>query len=99
MLLIQGGLIKTITGGDIPDGQILIDDGKILAVGKKVEAPENCETWSMCTVRLMLQNERYCGDILLQKTICESHIYKIRVEKPEELDPLLLLAQVEMIGS
>ena len=28
----------------------------------------------MCTVRLMLQNERYCGDILLQKTICESHI-------------------------
>ena len=45
MLLIQGGLIKTITGGDIPDGQILIDDGKILAVGKKVEAPENCETF------------------------------------------------------
>lgn len=26
------------------------------------------------TVRLMLQNKRYCGDILLQKTICESHI-------------------------
>ena len=39
-----------------------------------VPTPENCETWSMCTVRLMLQNERYCGDILLQKTICESHI-------------------------
>ena len=39
-----------------------------------VPTPENCETWSVCTVRLMLQNERYCGDILLQKTICESHI-------------------------
>ena len=42
MLLIQGGLIKTITHGDIPDGQILIEDGKILAVGADVDAPEGC---------------------------------------------------------
>ena len=42
MLLIQGGLIKTITHGDIPDGQILIEDGKILAVGANVDAPEGC---------------------------------------------------------
>ncbi len=42
MLLIQGGLIKTITHGDIPDGQILIEDGKILAVGADMDAPEGC---------------------------------------------------------
>ena len=41
---------------------------------KGVPTPENCEKWSMCTVRIMLMNERYCGDILLQKSICESHI-------------------------
>ena len=28
MKLIQGGLIKTITSGDIPNGQVLIDGGK-----------------------------------------------------------------------
>ena len=42
MLLIQGGLIKTVTRGDIPDGQILIDEGKIRAVGKQVDAPAGC---------------------------------------------------------
>ncbi len=42
MLLIQGGLIKTISHGDIQDGQILIDEGKILAVGRKVDYPEGC---------------------------------------------------------
>ena len=45
MLLIQGGLIKTITQGDIENGQILIDGGKILAVGEKVDAPEGCEVF------------------------------------------------------
>ena len=30
MKLIQGGLVKTITGGDIENGQILIDGGKIV---------------------------------------------------------------------
>ena len=43
MLLIQGGSIKPITGEDIQDGQILINDGKILAIGKKVDVPEGCE--------------------------------------------------------
>lgn len=32
MILIQGGLVKTITGGDIENGQVLIDGGKIVAV-------------------------------------------------------------------
>ncbi len=45
MLLIQGRLIKTITQGDIENGQILIDGGKILAVGEKVDAPEGCEVF------------------------------------------------------
>ena len=45
MLLIKGGTIKTITHGDIPDGEILIDNGKILAVGKGLEVPENCDVF------------------------------------------------------
>ena len=28
MKLVQGGLIKTMTSGDIPNGQVLIDGGK-----------------------------------------------------------------------
>ena len=45
MLLIKGGTVKTITHGDITDGEILIDNGKILAVGKGLEVPENCEVF------------------------------------------------------
>ena len=45
MLLIQGGLIKTITQGDIRDGQILIDEGKIVSIGQKVDAPDGCEVF------------------------------------------------------
>lgn len=45
MLLIQGGIIKTIAHGDIPDGQLLIDDGRILAVGKTVDAPAGCQVF------------------------------------------------------
>ena len=33
MLLIRGGLVKTMEGPDIKNGQILLDGGKILAVG------------------------------------------------------------------
>lgn len=39
-----------------------------------IPTPECGKEWSVGTVRKMLMNERYCGDILLQKTICESHI-------------------------
>ncbi len=45
MLLIQGGLIKPVTGEDIPDGQILIDNGKILEIGKNMTVPEECEVF------------------------------------------------------
>ena len=39
MLLIKNGTIKTMAGPDIPNGQLLIDGGKIIAVGKTVDAP------------------------------------------------------------
>lgn len=43
MLLIQGGTVKPITGSDIENGQVLIDGGKIVAVGKNLTVPEGCE--------------------------------------------------------
>lgn len=39
MLLIKNGTIKTMAGPDIPNGQLLIDGGKIIAVGETVDAP------------------------------------------------------------
>ena len=45
MLLIKGGTVKTITNGDIPEGEILIHEGKILAVGKGLNIPEGCEIY------------------------------------------------------
>ena len=46
MLLIKGGTVKTITQGDITDGEILIDEGKILAVGKRLDVPADCEIFN-----------------------------------------------------
>ena len=43
MKLIQGGLVKTITNGDIANGQILIDSGKIVAVGQNLDIPAGTE--------------------------------------------------------
>ena len=44
MLLIRGGKIKPITGDEIENGELLIgDDGKIAAIGSKVNAPEGVE--------------------------------------------------------
>lgn len=39
MIAFSGGKIITVTGGVIEDGTVLIDGGKILAVGKSVEIP------------------------------------------------------------
>ena len=36
MILIKGGLIRPITSPDIENGEILIDNGKIVAIGKDV---------------------------------------------------------------
>ena len=43
MLLIQNGHIKPIVGEELANGCVLIgDDGKIVAVGKDLEAPADC---------------------------------------------------------
>ena len=43
MLLIKNGCIKPMVGEDIPCGCVLVgDDGKIAAVGARIEAPEGC---------------------------------------------------------
>ena len=43
MLLIKNGYIKPMVGADIENGCVLIgDDGKIVAVGAAVDAPEGC---------------------------------------------------------
>ena len=44
MILIKNGYIKTMAGPDLDNGSILIgDDGKIVAVGESICAPEGCE--------------------------------------------------------
>ena len=44
MLLIQNGYVKPMAGEDIPDGCVLIgDDGKILQVAEKIEAPAGAQ--------------------------------------------------------
>ena len=44
MLLIKNGHIKTMAGAEIENGDLLIgDDGKIIAVGEGIAAPEGCE--------------------------------------------------------
>ncbi len=43
MILIKNGLIKPISGPDIPGGQVLLDGGKIVAVGKTVDAPADAQ--------------------------------------------------------
>ena len=42
-ILIKGGYVKPISGPDIPEGDILVDRGKIAAIGKKVKASANCK--------------------------------------------------------
>jgi len=43
MLLIKNGYIKPMVGEDIPCGCVLVgDDGKIVAVGEQITAPEGC---------------------------------------------------------
>ena len=44
MLLIKNGYVKTMVGEDIPCGEVLIgDDGKIVAVGQNITAPDNAK--------------------------------------------------------
>ncbi len=43
MILIKNGTVKTMAGPDIENGQVLLDGGKIVAVGKEVEAPAGAQ--------------------------------------------------------
>lgn len=43
MLVIVNGYIKTMAGDDIPNGQIIIGDGKIKAVGSGLDIPKDAE--------------------------------------------------------
>ncbi|MGD9569410.1 MAG: amidohydrolase [Sedimentibacter sp.] len=43
MIVIRNGFIKTMADKDIENGQIIIEEGKIKAVGKNLEIPEDAE--------------------------------------------------------
>lgn len=43
MILIKNGRVKTMAGPDILQGQVLIDGGKIVAVGESVNAPADAQ--------------------------------------------------------
>lgn len=43
MIVIKNGFIKTMAGEDIENGQIIIEEGKIKAVGTDLEIPEDAE--------------------------------------------------------
>ncbi len=45
MLHIINAALKPVTAPDIPCGEMLIDQGKIVAIGEKVNAPEGCEVY------------------------------------------------------
>ena len=45
MLHIINAYLKPITSPDIPKGEMLIDGGKIVAIGQTVAAPEGCEVF------------------------------------------------------
>ena len=45
MLLIKGGWVKPIVGDDIENGQVLIDGGKIVAVGRDLDVPAGTEVY------------------------------------------------------
>ncbi|MDF2543064.1 MAG: amidohydrolase, imidazolonepropionase [Herbinix sp.] len=43
MLLIKNGTVLTMAGDPIPEGQVLINEGKIIAVSKDISIGEDCE--------------------------------------------------------
>ena len=43
MILIKNGTAKTMAGPDIENGQVLLDGGKIVAVGQQVDAPADAQ--------------------------------------------------------
>jgi imidazolonepropionase-like amidohydrolase len=48
MLLIKNGTILTMVGEPIKNGQVLVNEGKIIKVGNDISVSENCETLDAC---------------------------------------------------
>ncbi len=48
MILIKNGHVKTMVGPDIENGCVLIEGGKIKAVGQNIEAPEGAQVIDAC---------------------------------------------------
>ncbi len=46
----------------------------------------NNGTWACAVVRAMLENEKHCGDLLMQKTYCEDYLSKKQVKNYGEVD-------------
>ena len=79
MKLIQGGLVKTITGGDIENGQILIDGGKIVAVGQNLDVPAGTEIidaagcivtpWMSTTPEIVMTRQRRFERVTKRTTV------------------------------
>lgn len=44
MLLIKNGIVLTMAGETIKNGQVLVDNGKIVAVGQNIDISVGCET-------------------------------------------------------
>ncbi len=43
MILIKGGLVRPITAPDIENGEVLIDNGRIIAIGAHLDAPADAQ--------------------------------------------------------
>ena len=60
----------------------------VLAIRKKLLA--GCMNFSVNTLRLMLRNEKYAGNLLLQKTFTQDHLSKRRVKNEGQLPQYLV---------
>jgi imidazolonepropionase-like amidohydrolase len=80
MLALVGGTILTVANGTVADGTILIDKGKIIAVGERVPLPVNTPTINThgkiitpglidCHTHLGIAQEAV-GDAKMDKTRC-----------------------------
>jgi len=50
MIAITNGKVMTITQGTLERGMVLIEDGRIIAVGEEVEIPEDAEALKTITI-------------------------------------------------
>lgn len=63
------------------DGKSL-DQIKSYLEGEGVLTKTGKNVWNKCIIQAILTNERYCGDLLMQKTFTENCITKKSKEKP-----------------